>query len=47
MELLLSGLPHLPLDALLEPLPPLLPAVGLQPPVDPVLHHGNELLVAQ
>ena len=44
---ILSGLPHLPLDALFEPLPPLLPAVGLQPPVDSVLHHGNELLVAQ
>ena len=39
--------PDFLLDAFLEPGPALLPAEGLQSPVDPVLHHGDELLVAQ
>ena len=38
---------HLPPDALLEPDPALLPAVGLEAPVYPVLHHGDELLIAE
>ena len=39
--------PDFLLDALLEPGPALLPAEGLQAPVDPILHHRDELLVAQ
>ena len=44
---ILTGFSHFLLNTVLEPLPALLPAVVLQPPVDPVLHHGHELLVAQ
>ena len=39
--------PDFLLDALLEPGPALLPAEGLQAPVDAILHHRDELLVAQ
>ena len=38
---------YLPPDTVFKPLPSLLSAVGLEAPVYPVLHHGNELLVAQ
>ncbi len=41
-----SGLDLL-LDAPLESRPPLLPLERPEPPADPVLHHGDELLVAE
>ena len=39
--------PHFLLHALLESAPPFLPGEGLESAVDPVLHHGDELLVGE
>ena len=39
--------PDLLLNTFFEPRPALLTAEGLEAPVHPVLHHGDELLIAQ